>query len=278
MIFNGLLNNIQVFLGQANGTFVAASRDGNNNTLGLGHAWNGDLTKVYVGDFNGDGRSDILRQEKGIWASENNLNTIQVFLGQTNGTFLASQRDGNSNTVGLGHAWNGDLTNAFIGDFNGDGKNDILRQEKGIWEYDDINMIQVFLGQGNGTFIASPQDSNNNTLGLGTPWKANYTNIRVGDFNGDGRSDILRQEQGEWASADMLNTIQVFLGQSNGTFSIAPRDTNGNAVGLGHPWDGLLAIAKTGDFNGDGLQDILRQETGAWAKDAFMMIQVYLSR
>ncbi len=186
-----------------NGTFAPAPQDGNSNTFGLGHTWPGTLTNTYIADFNGDGKSDILRQEKGEWENDA-LNMIQVYLGQGNGTFSVAPQDGNSNTIGLGHPWKDSLTNIYIGDFNGDGKSDILRQEKGVWENDARNMIQVYLGQGNGTFIAAPQDGNSNTVGLGVPWNGSLTDVYVGDFNGDGKSDLIRQEKGRWASENAL--------------------------------------------------------------------------
>ena len=42
--------------------------------------------------------------------------------------------------------------NLYIGDFNGDGKDDFLRQEKGSWDDDNANTANVFLSNGNGTF------------------------------------------------------------------------------------------------------------------------------
>jgi RHS repeat-associated protein len=47
--------------------------------------------------------------------------------------------------VGLGQFWNGDITNAYLGDFNGDGRTDILRQEKGSNAADAFSMIQVYV-------------------------------------------------------------------------------------------------------------------------------------
>ena len=48
----------------------------------------------------------------------------------------------------------GDLTNIIPGDYNGDGKTDFIRQEKGSWDDDDKNTAQVYLADPNsdGTF------------------------------------------------------------------------------------------------------------------------------
>jgi hypothetical protein len=163
--------------------------------------FNGNNTNLMVGDFNGDGKDDFLRQEKGDWANDNN-GMAQVFLSNGNGTF--TQKADLSNP-GI---FNGNNTNLMVGDFNGDGKDDFLRQEKGDWANDNIGMAQVFLSNGDGTFsqqVDLPADS----------WlNGNFTNLMVGDFNGDGKDDFLRQEKGGWAN-DNIGTAQVFLNDNN---------------------------------------------------------------
>src|SRR4051794_28638293 len=67
----------------------------------------GDLTNLYVGDFNGDGKDDFLRQEKGDWAGDQS-NTANVFLSAGDGTFIKVNLP---ESIGL----NGDFTNLYIG-------------------------------------------------------------------------------------------------------------------------------------------------------------------
>ena len=71
----------------------------------------------------------------------------------------------------------------------------------------------------------------------------------TGDFNGDGRDDLL------WRNTD--GTVTEWLGQANGGFaSNGPFNTN--AMGPDR-WQ----IAAIGDFNGDGRDDILwRNDSG----------------
>ncbi len=61
------------------------------------------------------------------------------------GVFTMGPVDANQNSIGLGALLNGDYTNIYLGDFNGDGKTDILRQEKGSWAGDSFMMNQVFI-------------------------------------------------------------------------------------------------------------------------------------
>ncbi|MBD2279535.1 bluetail domain-containing putative surface protein [Aphanizomenon flos-aquae] len=104
--------------------------------------------------------------------------------------------------------FNGNLTNLMVGDFNGDGKDDFLRQEKGSWANDNGLMAQVFLSNGNGTFSQQADLSNPGIF------NGNNTNLMVGDFNGDGKDDFLRQEKGDWANDNHL-MAQVFLNDNN---------------------------------------------------------------
>jgi len=107
----------------------------------------------------------------------------------------------------------GDLTNLYIGDFNGEGKSDILRQERGVWDTDDVNTGYVLLSNGNGSF--SRRDSDWRYM------KGDKVNILIGDFNGDGRSDFIRQEKDSWDDDD---TGTAYLMTSNGDGSFWSTD------------------------------------------------------
>ncbi len=115
-----------------------------------------------VGDFNGDGKSDLLVQDSSGGALFEEW--------QMNGTTLTS-----SNFVaGLGTDWSvqpASSARPATDDFNGDGKSDLLIQDSGG---------ALFEWQMNGNVIAS----SNFVAGLGTDWKV----VGTGDFNGDTKS------------------------------------------------------------------------------------------
>ncbi|MBO1055940.1 MAG: alpha/beta fold hydrolase [Dolichospermum sp. JUN01] len=228
-------NTANVFFSNGNGTFWESQ---------LGDYFKGDLTNLIIGDFNGDGRSDILRQEKGAWDNDSS-NTSDIFFSNGNGTFWQQNLPDN-------YDLKGDLTSLFIADFNGDGRSDFFRQEKGGWDDDSNNTANIFFSNGNGTFWKQ-------TLPEWYDLKGDLTNLIIADFNGDGKSDFIRQERGGW-DTDNGNTANVFLSYGNGTFS--RQDLTDWGVMKGDKVNILV-----GDFNGDGRSDFIRQEKDSWDDD-----------
>ena len=165
---------------------------------------------THAGDFNGDGRDDVLwRHDTGV-VSEYWMNGTAI----TGGGYV-SQPSNNWSVQG-------------IGDFNGDGKSDIL------WRHDG-GTVSNYLMNGTaisgGGYISQP----------GNDW----TIQGVGDFNGDGKSDIL------WRNAD--GTVAEY--QMDGTA------ISGGSGAVGKPGNDWT-IQGVGDFNGDGKSDILWRHDG----------------
>ena len=205
-----------VWLNQGNGTFASTYSWVSPAGYGIGYV-------IKLGDFNGDGKSDIykFRQSDGRHI---------VWLNQGNGTFDITP--GNS-TVWASGAGYGTGYASQLDDFNGDGKSD-------IYLFNVSNGTHaVWLNQGNGTFAS--------TYSWASP--AGYGNgyvIKLGDFNGDGKSDIYQFRQSDGRHI-------VWLNQGNGTFDITPGNSTVWASGAGY---GTGYASQLGDFNGDGKSDI----------------------
>jgi FG-GAP-like repeat/IPT/TIG domain len=166
-----------------------------------------------TGDFNGDGYGDIL------WRDTSG-NTAIWFL-----------TPGGTGVQVLSTASLGNVPIAFsvvgTGDFNGDGKSDLL------WR-DSSGNAAIWLLNG-GTVLSSAALGN-----VSTTWSV----VGTRDFDGDGKADILWHDSSGNTAIWFVSGTQV---SSVGSLGNVPAP----------PW----SIAASGDFNGDSFSDILWRDT-----------------
>jgi hypothetical protein len=168
-----------------------------------------DGYQIHTGDFNNDGIPDIVVGNNSYSAG------LTVYLGNGDGTFKPP----------LNSAPGTSTWDMAVGDFNGDGKLDVAIV--GLTS-DDQGVLQIMLGNGDGTFrigqtISFPHGSPNS--------------ITAGDFNGDGKTDL----------AVAQSSIYFYKGAGDGTFASIATAT----VGTKSPTE-----VRAGDFNGNGKTDI----------------------
>jgi FG-GAP-like repeat/Abnormal spindle-like microcephaly-assoc'd, ASPM-SPD-2-Hydin len=172
------------------------------------------VQSLAAGDFNGDGSLDIA-------ATAINTSNASIFLGNGDGTFAAPL------SVSVGPMLlSPPYHNVLADDFNGDGKADLAVATD--------NGIAVLLGNGNATFQAA------NLIPSLAPSDPSDELLALGDFNGDGKLDVVKGTQ--------TNILNVALGGGDGTFQ--------NAAGFQFPSILNFQSAAVGDFNGDGKLDV----------------------
>ena len=173
-----------------------------------------------LGDFDGDGKADVLlRHTDGSWRYH-----------VTDGASVANGAPVRM-TPKPEWYWAG------AGDFNGDGRDDVmLRRADGPWVYYPLDGSRVIVEERGWANMTRKLD-----------WRA----VGVGDFNADGRDDmLLRRADGAWVYYPM-NGRRVIVEERG--WANMTRDVD---------W----RMAGTGDFDGDGRLDVLLRHVvdGAW--------------
>ncbi|HEV2176247.1 MAG TPA: FG-GAP-like repeat-containing protein [Terriglobia bacterium] len=147
-------NSFYVLLGNGDGTFQAP----------VGYGMASYFTSSVVADFNGDGKLDVA-----FIGFLGLSNSVSVLFGNGDGTF--------GREIDYAFAGPSFPLRLATGDFNGDGKLDLVA-------LDDIGpnfMVSVLLGNGDGTFQPAV------TLDASGYWFS----FVAGDFNNDGRLDLV---------------------------------------------------------------------------------------
>jgi hypothetical protein len=166
------------------------------NTAGI--AWSADQHRIVAGDFNGDGKVDLFFQApdpKGLNA---------VVLADGNGQFSSAVPDQSWADGYAGLNWASTEAHVYSADFNGDGRGDLLVQALPIpGTGPGTNLPAQFVPNMNGVVLAQAAKKlfTADTLqawsrnGFGADWSPLSTTVVTGDFNGDGKADVLLQGQ-----------------------------------------------------------------------------------
>jgi hypothetical protein len=163
---------------------------------------------VGMGDFNGDKYADLL------WR---NSVTGELAEWQLHSSDIIGSNDVNNGSVGLrpDASW----TIAGIGDFNADGDADILwRNSNGT--------VSAWLLHGSTVIDGSALTFHGAAVNVAANWQV----VQIGDFNGDGSSDILWRDSGTGQLSEWLMTGNVVSSQT--TLS-----SNGAAVNPDLSWN-----------------------------------------
>lgn len=186
----------ELWLGTSQGSFTivgncAPANYGDEGILQNGNEGN---LRYYPGDWNGDGLSDLIHIV--------DPGKVKVWLSQGDGQFKLVVHTG-PGEPDYNFTRNDD--NYFVFDLNGDGKSDIVhfKSAEQYWEWISI---------GNGHFTILPKTPQ---PGFNYDLRANDSDFRTGDFNGDGRTDFIHFYS--------PNVIHLWLSKGDGDFVVVSR-------------------------------------------------------
>jgi hypothetical protein len=189
-----------------------------------------NAAKYYVGDFNGDGMSDLIsfKISSGVW------NVSLAYQDSVNGKYSFKQIE----------QWNNELiknaTDLFIGDYNGDGIDDILIYSNG-W------MVITSNGK---------SFNEKRTWKNSEPYNIVRDQIHTGDFNGDRYTDIALYKSKDTCGIG-TDVWLVSLAEKDSTFSPFMCWSSGQGAGSnGHFFvdlNGDRKIDKLNYYSGDSI-------------------------
>jgi hypothetical protein len=222
---------LHTLLTNSDGTFQTPFQ---SYTSAIG-SWLPQNMKTVTGDFNGDGHGDMA-----VLCAYGSTNTIRLFtaLGKADGGF---QPPTPSWTSQPNSWWLPNMT-LEAGDFNGDGRDDVM-----AWYdyYDGRDTLFTYTATVRGGFNA-PFPSL--TLAAGK-WDTSESKFVTGDFDGDGREDL----GALYGYSDGSLKMHTFRTQPTGGFT--PSITSwGSTIDNWGDWN--RTYIHSGDFNGDGIDDI----------------------
>ena len=181
--FNGDFHTDLVYRRPSDGLVEIQFLNGNNAVGGgtiAGNPFDASFNIVASGDFNGDGKSDL------VWRRP------------TDGLVEIQLLNGNAAIGGgtiAGNPFGVDFNVVAVGDFNADGNSDL------VWQRPSDGLVEI-------QFLKGVQAIGGGTI-PGNPFGADFKVVGAGDFNFDGHTDLVYHN-----STTGVNEIQLLNGNT----------------------------------------------------------------
>ncbi|HEV7645176.1 MAG TPA: VCBS repeat-containing protein [Pyrinomonadaceae bacterium] len=215
---NNGVSKVAVYLNNGNGTFTRSAE-----TQGVVPS---PQSLIYVADINGDNRPDLV--------SKDGFSGPVYYWPADSGNHFGSP-------IPLGS----DIRNLLVKDLNNDGKNDLAYTEAVNFN----EFVKYGINQGNGVF---------NEISLPINERVHDHNASVfADINNDGRTDMVSQAYQNTSDGSRY-VFSVFQFTAKGTITEKVVDiTDALTRTFAELQQGYDNAPRAGDFNGDGLVDVM---------------------
>ncbi|MEV7024679.1 FG-GAP-like repeat-containing protein, partial [Kitasatospora sp. NPDC093558] len=228
-------NCLPVAMSKGDGTFDYSCNAPGGDWGNWAHT---DNVKVLTGDFAGNGRTSIALTGGAGWTC------LPVLMSKGDGTFDESCNAPGGDWGNWAHT---DNVKVVTGDFTGSGKTDIMLTGGAGWD-----CLPLLVSRGNGMFYESC-----NKPGLDwSNWAARPgVKVVTGDFNGDGKTDVVLTGGPDW------NCLPMATAKGDGTFDYSCNAPGGYWGDWAHT-DNVKVVA--GDFAGNGRTDLMLTGGAGW--------------
>ncbi|HYN29150.1 MAG TPA: M64 family metallopeptidase [Dermatophilaceae bacterium] len=200
--------------------------------------------RFHVADLNGDGRADLVVTNGEDWS----MTYVGLLRSNGAGFSLASRYDGDI------RGWAGLARHDefFVGDLNGDGRDDLV-----LFNGQDWSMAYVGLFRSGPSGLTMTRRYDGDVPGWGG--LARHDRVVIGDFDGDGRADVFLFNGDDWS----MPYLGMF--RSTGTALAYTRRYDGDVPG----WGGLARHDEffAADLTGDGRCDLWAWNHRDWSRE-----------